>query len=391
MLDTERDVLISAWMIFTVILASLFEMQTLGALVLVALVSSLFAWWLQERKLRLRQALHAQERMQGQSLLEQVKSSAAEQAASAQLKLEEAKAERVQMEERFASHRDAAQRRETDCLARIGSLETDLATTREIAARLAPTEARVGDLETALRAERGRTAALEQTLSVTTLRAQELTTQLQDIQTRLGSQLEKSKVREAELMQQLANQEQTLAVDQARLGTVDDEISRLKENHAAYQTTAENRITGLQRQLAAAEAKAAMVQKEFMSAVGVLPEPTAAVVGAPNDRRVMELEAKISQTEAEARKKSREDGYRIAELEYRLTEAQEALANPKVHDAASPEIEALKAEVKALTADKEALVHDLETLKMLKAKSVEPVPEVLEQGFLLMDDDAPAQ
>ena len=44
--------------------------------------------------------------------------------------------------------------------------------------------------------------------------------------------------------------------------------------------------------------------------------------------RVAELEAKILQIEAEARKKAREDGYKIAELEYRLSEAKEALNKP---------------------------------------------------------------
>jgi hypothetical protein len=35
---------------------------------------------------------------------------------------------------------------------------------------------------------------------------------------------------------------------------------------------------------------------------------------------VKELEEKIAQMEADARKKAREDGYRIAELEYKLGE-----------------------------------------------------------------------
>ena len=47
---------------------------------------------------------------------------------------------------------------------------------------------------------------------------------------------------------------------------------------------------------------------------------------AGDDKRVAELEAKITQLEADARKKAREDGYKIAELEFRLSEAQDALA-----------------------------------------------------------------
>lgn len=387
MLDTGQDVLITEGMIFTVLLASLADMQTMAVLAVTGLGAFALAWWLQQQKQAKLQAAHQHALEQSAALLEQEKAESAKQAAQARQSLDEAIAERVLVEERFGTHRETAQRRESDLQARIASLESELADTREIAARLAPTEARVGDLETTLRAERGRVSVLEQTVQVTTDRAQEVASQLLETQSRLTQYLEKTRAREAELVQQLADQEQTLAVDQARLGTVDEEISRLKETQAAYQTTAENRITGLQRQLAAAEAKAALVQKEFMSAVGVLPEPTAAAVAAPNDRRVKELESKITQAEAEARKKAREDGYRIAELEYRLTEAKEALAGMQASEAVTAETEALREEVKKLTAEKEALADDLETLKMVKARSVEPVPEVLEQGFLLIDDD----
>lgn len=391
MLDTGQDVLITEGMILTVLLASLADMQTVAVLAMTGLGTFALAWWLQQQKQVKLQAVHQQALDQSAVLLEQEKAESAKQAAQARKSLDEAIAERVLVEERFATHREAAERRESELLARIASLESDLAETREIAARLAPTEARVGDLETTLRAERGRVAALEQTLQVTTDRAREVASQLLETQNRLTQHLEKTRAREAELVQQLADQEQILAVDQARLGTVDEEISRLKETQAAYQATAENRITGLQRQLAAAEAKAALVQKEFMSAVGVLPEPSAATMAAPNDKRVQELESKLTQAEAEARKKAREDGYRIAELEYRLTEAKEALAGMQAPEAGAAETESLREEVKKLTAEKAALADDLETLKMVKARSVEPVPEVLEQGFLLMDDDLPGK
>ena len=65
-----------------------------------------------------------------------------------------------------------------------------------------------------------------------------------------------------------------------------------------------------------------MVQKEFMSAVGTAPAAAPSSAGS-SDKRVRDLEEKIAQMEAEARKKIREDGYKIAELEYRLSEALE--------------------------------------------------------------------
>ncbi|WP_133794867.1 hypothetical protein [Prosthecobacter fusiformis] len=371
-----------------VLLAAFTQVETLGAALLAALVTAGIARWLHGRSISQLTLQMEREKGNWQTAMEHEKAISAKQATLALKTLADAKAECAVVEERFALHREAAQRRENDSLARIGSLEADLATTRELAAKLPSTQARIGDLEKTLTAERGRIQALEQALSVTRTRAQEIEQKLDDTQSRFTQHQEKAQTREADLVQQLAEREQSLASDQARLSTVDEEISRLKENHTSYQTSAEARITSLQRQLAAAEAKSALVQKEFMSAVGVLPEPSAAAVAAPNDKRIIELEAKITQTEAEARKKAREDGYKIAELEYRLSEASEAAAKLKATEGQAAEIEKLLAEVKSLIAEKDMLTHDLETLKLVKAKSVEPVPEVMEQAFLIMDEPA---
>lgn len=386
MLDFLHDALFTVQMILSVILATSSELQTLAAMALVALVASGIAWWLQQQKIRLLKIRHGEETAGWQAQLTSQKEESLKQAALAQKHLDEALAERAVVEERFALHREAAQRRENDSLARIGMLENDLAATREIAAKLPHVQARIGDLETAISSERGRVGALEQTLQVTNTRAQELSAQLQEALARSAAFEEKTQAREAELVRQLADREQSLASDQARLGTVDDEIARLKDAQTAYQTTAESRIATLQRQLAAAEAKSAMVQKEFMSAVGVLPE-SAPSTGGLSDKRIIDLEAKISQAEAEARKKAREDGYKIAELEYRLSEANDAVVKLKEAEDKAAEVESLRAEVKTLMADQEALLNDIETLKLLKAKSVEPVPEVLEQSLLPMDSN----
>lgn|GEM_PF-2073772 len=386
MLDNLPDVLFTARMIFPVYLAAIVEMPTLFAAVLLVCIAYGVAWWLQQKKIGLLRFDIEQERSNSQSILHAQKAEAVREMEEIQKRLDETLAERAVVEERFAMHRDAAHRRETDSLSRIAALEADLATTRETAAQLAPTQARIGDLEQALMAERGRISALEQTLAVTNVRAQEFGQQLQEAQAHFTEEQQKAKSREAELRRQLAEREQELASDQTRLGAVDEELARLKETHATYQGTAETRIAGLQRQLAAAEAKAAMVQKEFMSAVGVLPEPSATPT-ATNDKRVTELEAKITQIEADARKKAREDGYKIAELEYRLSDAQDIAVKLKEAEAKAAEVEKLREEVKTLMADQQTLMQNLETLKLLKGKSVEPVPEVMEQGFLLMDDD----
>lgn len=377
-------------MIVPMLLAVTSEIQVLVATVLAAAAGYGLAWWMQQKKLGVLQFKQEVERGEFQSQIETHKEALIQQEATARKSLDAAAAEKALVEERFSLFRDASQRRDSDAAARITTLEQDLMSAREVAAQLAPTQARIGDLEAALKAERGRLAAVEQTLGVTHERAQDLERRLQKSQEAFDTLQEKAAAREAELVSQLAEREQTFVADQARLGTVDEEIAKLKEGHAAYQTTAESRISGLQRQLAAAEAKSAMVQKEFMNAVGVLPEPTTSSAIASNDKRVHDLEAKISQIEAEARKKAREDGYKIAELEYRLSEAQESLSKAKESEGEAGEVETLLGEVKSLLAEKEALQHDLETLKILKAKAVEPVPEVLEQGLLPMGEDTKA-
>jgi chromosome segregation ATPase len=241
-LDFLHDALFTVQMILSVILATSSELQTLAAMASVAFVSSVIAWWLQLQKIRLLKIRHGEETAGWQAQLASQKEESLKLAAQAQKHLDEALAERAVVEQRFALHREAAQRRENDSLARIGLLETDLAATREIAAKLPHVQARIGDLETAISSERGRVGALEQTLQVTNTRAQELSAQLQETLARSAAFEEKTQAREAELVQQLADREQSLASDQARLGTVDDEITRLKDAQIAYQTTAESRI-----------------------------------------------------------------------------------------------------------------------------------------------------
>lgn len=366
-------------------LGPLSVVQILLGVAVVALVASGIAWWLQQRKLETLEAAAELTRVDLQSRLNDHQAESSRKITETQKKLADEHAVRTSVEERFSAFQDSSQRRENDSLARITALEADLAASRESIAQLTPAQARIGDLEALLSAERGRLRALEQALAVTHTRGQDLTRQLQDAQTHFTTQQERVRAREAELMRLLAEREQILASDQARLGNVDKEISRLKETAASYQTTAEGRITSLQRQLAAAEAKAAMVQKEFMSAVGVLPEPSVAGAVAPNDKRVTDLEAKISQIEAEARKKAREDGYKIAELEYRLAEASEAAAKVQEVNTKSAEVETLRAQVSNLMAEKDYLAEELETAKLIKANAVSPMPELREQGLLPME------
>ncbi len=246
-----------------------------------------------------------------------------------QAQLSEVKIAKATLEQAHQTLRESARRREDAAEERIASLESALTASRETAAKLEPALTRIRDLETALSAERGRVSALEQTVEIANRRAEDFATRLEEAQRLMN-----------ETSSAMASKEADWRAHLAKLENADEEMRKMTETHTSFRQQAETRIANLQRQLAAAEAKAALVQKEFMSAVGVLPEPKSSnPPSGPLDgdaRRIAELEARVQQVEAEARKKAREDGYKIAELEYRLTEAQEALAQQAPKPAAIP-------------------------------------------------------
>jgi DNA repair exonuclease SbcCD ATPase subunit len=289
------------------------------------------AWFFQEQKIK---ALGQQVLNQKDVHAAEVKGFQAATAADAALasqKLDAAAAAHKVLEEHYESLRSSSQRREAEAEERIKALNQELLLTRETAAQLEPTKVRIGVLENALTSERGRVAALEQTADVSNKRAEDFQKRLDQAIAELSQLRLRSEERERELLEKITKLEQTIQANATLVETAETQVNQANETLNAYRQQAETRLTNLQRQLAAAEAKAALVQKEFMSAVGVLPDkPSApsrsASVG--DDKRLAELEAKILQIEAEARKKAREDGYKIAELEYRLSEAKEALNKP---------------------------------------------------------------
>ncbi|MDZ4289565.1 MAG: hypothetical protein U0984_16490 [Prosthecobacter sp.] len=201
------------------------------------------------------EAAHAAEKAALQAKL-------AVQTSDFQQRLHESISSQVVLEQRFATHREASFRRETDARARIATLEAELRPSRELAAQLPPTQARIGDLEGALGAERGRIGALEQAVAATARRADDLEGRLRDTEQSLSAQREQAAQREAELTQQLAANERTLAGDLLRLASADSEIIKLKEAHEAYRQQAETRLSNLQRGLPATEARPALVHHE---------------------------------------------------------------------------------------------------------------------------------
>ena len=127
---------------------------------------------------------------------------------------------------------------------------------------------------------------------------------------------EEADAKELEI-RRLKAEAEALAAD----GGMENEVKKAQE----ATRVAEAKFAQLQKNLSASEARLAMVQKEFMSAVGTAPAAAAPAL-ASGDKRARELEEKIAALEAESRKKTREDGYKIAELEYRLSEALEKAA-----------------------------------------------------------------
>lgn len=268
---------------------------------------------------------------EGALLTEKARATAA--AAEAHEKITQLTAKVADVEQRYATHREVADRRLNDASQQIARLESDLAATREVAAQLPPTQARIKDLETALGSEQGRVAALDKAVEAHNARAADLEKRLAEAQAlhlKIKGELDE---RELELRRIKADQE-ALAAE----GGLENELKKAQE--ATRQ--AEARISQLQKTLSASEARLAMVQKEFMSAVGVGGAAPAAIPAsstAGGDKRVRELEEKLAQLEAESRKKAREDGYKIAELEYRLSEALEksqAVAAPAARQAEKP-------------------------------------------------------
>lgn len=294
-----------------------------GLMAVLVVIAAGGVWLFQEKKLKALAKQLADQASAAAETLKKEKEAAAAQAALAKQKLDEAALAYQLLDERHNTLRDVSQRREQDANQRIASLSSDLAATRELAAQLEPTKA-------ALVSERGRISALEQTIEVSNKRAGDFERRLEQSIREVIELRQTTNQQTAELQAEVAKLHQTIKANEALVATADSQVSEATEALSSYKQQAEARIANLQRQVTAAEARSAMVQKEFMNAVGVLPdksEPSkAGAMTAGDDKRVAELEAKITQMEADARKKAREDGYKIAELEFRLSEAQDALA-----------------------------------------------------------------
>jgi hypothetical protein len=356
-------------------MAAPFSMEGAAVTGAAIVLPALIVWLVMRGKMQRLQAETAaaaeKQRTEAEAALKAEQSRAAAQLAEVRKTLTETSAKLADTEQRFATHREVADRRQTDASQQITRLEADLAAAREIAAQLVPTQSRIKDLEIALAAEQGRVKAQDQAIEATNARAT-------DFEKRLAEAQDLVIKHKAEMLEAATEVKKVRDEQAAYLAAGGPEAELAKAREANQQ--AEGKIANLQRALKAAEARIEMVQKEFMNAVGVASAPMPGAAPA-TDKKVRDLEEKLAHLEAESRKRAREDGYKIAELEYRLSEAVEiatkatppAIVPPKVETAV---VEVPKAEESAMELPKVESPASAE-LPVVAAAQVEPVTETI--------------
>jgi chromosome segregation ATPase len=343
----------------------------------------LVVWFVMRGKLKRLQtetaAAAEKERAEAEAALNAEQSRAAAQLAEVKKTLTETSAKLSDTEQRYATHREVADRRLSDASQQITRLEGELATTKELAAQLIPTQARIKDLEIALVAEQGRVKAQDQAIEATNARAN-------DFEKRLAEAQDLVIKHKAEMLE-VATELKRVRDEQAAFlaaGGLEAELAKSREANQQ----AEAKIANLQRALKAAEARIEMVQKEFMNAVGMASAPTSGMPAptAASDKKVRDLEEKLALIEAEARKRAREDGYKIAELEYRLSEAMEAAVKTAPPVAVAPP----KAEEPVVAELKVEPAAETDTLPAPEAAKEDATPIAIEQTELSLPSPAPA-
>ncbi len=277
----------------------------------------------------------------------------------------EAGASFADLQQRFNTQREVADRRANDASQQISRLEAELATARELAAQLVPTQSRIKDLETALTAEQGRVKAQEQAIEATNARAADFEKRMIDAKDLL--------LKHQGEMQETAVELKKMRDEQAASAAAGGPEAELAKAREATQV-AETKIANLQRAVKAAETRTEMVQKEFMNAVGVATAPTPGTSASSSDKKLRDLEEKLGHMEAESRKRAREDGYKIAELEYRLSEAQEAV-RVALAPAAMPEPAAVAVAAEPVAEAPEAMTEPIFVPDRPVVVVVETAPE----------------
>ena len=266
----------------------------------------------------------------------------------AQEQLKTAASKAAQQEEALATRKTELD----EARGKVEKLEQEVVqarqTNRELDLKHLATQTRVGDLDAALTAERGRLAALQSALDARQDLVKQLTNEIAATNASLAAERSSAEQRETTLRDQIAEHERILSSGSNQTEAIRAEMDKVKKAHAAVEQDAEAKAAEWSRKLAAAETKVQLLQKEILSLVntGGHGDAAEAMVAAENlqrvqeraraaEAKVLELEEQLAQGDAGTRKKLRETEYRVCELEFKLAEADEAKAAAVVQALAS--------------------------------------------------------
>ena len=262
-------------------------------------------------------------------------------------RLAEAAQRQASLEKSLAELQDRLTHEIGQAMGKISELDLDLKTAqhqvRDTETQLTLSKNRVTDLEVSLEAEKGRISAMQEALEAKQDLAKQLAQELSTARTSFADERRVASEREAALRAQLADHEKMAASGQSMTDVVNAELEKTRAAQAELEKESASRLAELQRKLAAADQKSAMLQKEIMALVnstGNTADAAAAVVAAEEleqakdralqaEKKITELEAQLSQGDAGTRKRLREAEYKICELEFKLAQVDDGKAPPQ--------------------------------------------------------------
>ncbi len=211
---------------------------------------------------------------------------------------------------------------------------------REAEALHSAAETKIGALEAALEAEKGRIGAMQEAMEAKQDLAKQLAQELSSTRNAFADERKLAQERESNLRAELATHERLAASGQSMVDVVNQELEKTRAAQAELEKESASKLAELQRKLSAADQKSAMLQKEVMALVGsggsasdaaetvtLSEELSKAQERAKSaEKKIIELEAQMSQGDAGTRKRLREAEYKICELEYKLAQVDEKQA-----------------------------------------------------------------
>lgn len=195
---------------------------------------------------------------------------------------------------------------------------------------------RITTLEAALEAEKGRIGAMQEAMEAKQDLAKQLAQELSSTRNAFAEERKAAQERENNLRSDLATHERLAANGQTMADVVNQELEKTRLAQAELEKESAAKLAELQRKLSAADQKSALLQKEIMALVGSgnASDAAEAVTHAEAlfaaqeraknaEKKIVELEAQLTQGDAGTRKRLREAEYKICELEFKLAQTDE--------------------------------------------------------------------